>query len=140
MGKLGFAIMDIKYIGSSRAGGLDHGGSNWGFPRGHPRSLRRRWRLWRIPAAGTVEVRGLESRNRTSPVRERDIRGASLEDAEEQPVSKAGLENAKISVRKRYNELCAAGKDHRLPAFRELTDPHRPKVRSSFATQGNKQA
>ena len=63
------------------------------------------------PAAGTVEVRGLEIANRTSPFVNEIFVGATLEDAlKNAGLEGKALENAKTSV-ERYNELCAAGKD-----------------------------
>ena len=63
------------------------------------------------PAAGTVEVRGLEIANRTSPFVNEIFVGATLEDAlKNAGLEGEALENAKASV-ERYNELCAAGTD-----------------------------
>lgn len=58
-----FAIMDSKYMSYIQAGGLDHGAPNWGFPEGIEEFQAQMEAA--DPAAGTVEVRGLEIANRT---------------------------------------------------------------------------
>ena len=104
-----FAIMDSKYMSYIQAGGLDHGAPNWGFPEGIEEFQAQMAAA--DPAAGTVEVRGLEIANRTSPFVNEIFVGATLEDAlKNAGLEGEALENAKASV-ERYNELCAAGKD-----------------------------
>ena len=104
-----FAIMDSKYMSYIQAGGLDHGAPNWGFPEGIEEFQAQMEAA--DPAAGTVEVRGLEIANRTSPFVNEIFVGATLEDAlKNAGLEGEALENAKASV-ERYNELCAAGKD-----------------------------
>lgn len=104
-----FAIMDSKYMSYIQAGGLDHGAPNWGFPEGIEEFQAQMEAA--DPAAGTVEVRGLEIANRTSPFVNEIFVGATLEDAlKNAGLEGKALENAKTSV-ERYNELCAAGKD-----------------------------
>lgn len=104
-----FAIMDSKFMRYVQAGGLDHGAPNWGFPEGIEEFQQQMEAA--DPAAGTVEVRGLEIANRTSAMYNDVFVGATVEDV----LKNAGLEGealeTAIATVERYNELCANGRD-----------------------------
>lgn len=104
-----FAIMDKKHMDYIKAGGLDHGAPNWGFPEGIEEYQAQMDAA--DPAAGTVTVRGLEIANRGMAMTNDVFVGSTVEEV----LANAGLEgealeSAKAAV-ERYNELCAAGKD-----------------------------
>ena len=104
-----FAIMDKKHMDYIKAGGLDHGAPNWGFPEGIEEYQAQMDAS--DPAAGTVTVRGLEIANRGMAMTNDVFVGATVEEAlKNAGLEGEALENAKAAV-ERYNELCATGKD-----------------------------
>ena len=104
-----FAIMDKKHMDYIKAGGLDHGAPNWGFPEGIDEYEAQMNAA--DPAAGTVNVRGLEIANRSMVMTNDVFVGATVEEVlKNAGLEGEALENAKAAV-DRYNELCAAGKD-----------------------------
>ncbi len=104
-----FAIMDKKHMDYIKAGGLDHGAPNWGFPEGIEEYQAQMDAA--DPAAGTVNVRGLEIANRGMAMTNDVFVGATVEEAlKNAGLEGEALENAKAAV-ERYNELCATGKD-----------------------------
>ena len=101
--------LEKKHMDYIKAGGLDHGAPNWGFPEGIEEYQAQMDAA--DPAAGTVTVRGLEIANRGMAMTNDVFVGATVEEAlKNAGLEGEALENAKAAV-ERYNELCATGKD-----------------------------